>query len=468
MSPDLQILTRPNPVTKTTRVIYLLTKAGRLRCNGLSCKNGEKFAHQLDAILTVASSSAVLATDGLCTSCSRACAKLPPLFLETDLTANSNAQVLVRAGSEAGSISDESNVADGRKSQRRVTRSKPAAPETPILQAPYRQRRSMRQGPGTPPNGRAAPPLKVALLACMEGTLPEGEDECSHNDQLPSPLRAPPKQQDSGTVGATAPSTRSEAGRLALDASVAQHAASPLARSSRNADHSAWARAARRLRPELEPGTERPPKSSHARKRASAGLLPHTGEDTLYGGSEDAEFGPFLKRAKSAEAESPAAAQQLYSLRSRSAPRKAPPGFGENPDPNVAAAARAAAASTQGPIKKRLKAAVRAAEEAEAAATAAGPVANLFEEACSTRSEVFPEASLMRSPSALGTPSTAAISCNQGKPPIGRKPALTPPLGPDPGLTARARGASIHSYVLLIVVTQSWSRDIACSAGHGT
>ncbi len=56
---------------------------------------------------------------------------------------------------------------------------------------------------------------------------------------------------------------------------------------------------------------------------------------------------------QSLEAESPAACQNLYALRSHSQP---PPGFGANPDPVAEKAAREAHARTTGPLKKRLKA----------------------------------------------------------------------------------------------------------------
>ena len=56
---------------------------------------------------------------------------------------------------------------------------------------------------------------------------------------------------------------------------------------------------------------------------------------------------------RSAEAESRAAFQPLYALRSLSKP---PPGFGANPDPAAEQAAREAHARTTGPLKKRLKA----------------------------------------------------------------------------------------------------------------
>ena len=64
-----------------------------------------------------------------------------------------------------------------------------------------------------------------------------------------------------------------------------------------------------------------------------------------------------MRRARSAEAESPPTTQ-LYALRSRvaAAPlQRSPPGFGASPDPEAAAAADHAASTTMGPIKSRLK-----------------------------------------------------------------------------------------------------------------
>jgi hypothetical protein len=66
------------------------------------------------------------------------------------------------------------------------------------------------------------------------------------------------------------------------------------------------------------------------------------------------EDGASLKRARSAEAESPPTTQ-LYALRSRACPHRSPPGFGSCPNPEAAAAAERAASITMGPIKSRLK-----------------------------------------------------------------------------------------------------------------
>ena len=73
-------------------------------------------------------------------------------------------------------------------------------------------------------------------------------------------------------------------------------------------------------------------------------------------GSNSPVNGASLRRARSAEAESPPATQ-LYALRSRAAapPHRSPPGFGHSPDPEAAAAADHAASTTMGPIKSRLK-----------------------------------------------------------------------------------------------------------------
>lgn len=74
----------------------------------------------------------------------------------------------------------------------------------------------------------------------------------------------------------------------------------------------------------------------------------------MLSGSYSPEDGASLKRARSAEAESPPTTQ-LYALRSRACPHRSPPGFGTCPDPEAAAAAERAASATQGPIKSRLK-----------------------------------------------------------------------------------------------------------------
>ena len=72
-------------------------------------------------------------------------------------------------------------------------------------------------------------------------------------------------------------------------------------------------------------------------------------------GSNSPVNGASLRRARSAEAESPPTTQ-LYALRSRAAPpHRSPPGFGASPDPEAAAAADHAASTTMGPIKSRLK-----------------------------------------------------------------------------------------------------------------
>lgn len=71
-------------------------------------------------------------------------------------------------------------------------------------------------------------------------------------------------------------------------------------------------------------------------------------------GSHSPQDGASLRRARSAEAESPPTTQ-LYALRSRACPHRSPPGFGTCPDPEAAAAAERAASATQGPIKSRLK-----------------------------------------------------------------------------------------------------------------
>lgn len=77
-------------------------------------------------------------------------------------------------------------------------------------------------------------------------------------------------------------------------------------------------------------------------------------DGNLSAGSHSPEDGASLRRALSAEAESPPTTQ-LYALRSRACPHRSPPGFGTCPDPEAAAAAERAASATQGPIKSRLK-----------------------------------------------------------------------------------------------------------------
>lgn len=113
-------------------------------------------------------------------------------------------------------------------------------------------------------------------------------------------------------------------------------------------DHRPWQRAARQLNSALQGAALDKPLHLHRWKG-----VPEADGTTSGAGSDD-ETGPTSsKRARSAEAESPASTQQLYALRSRSKP---PPGFGDNPDPAAERAAREAHAMTTGPLKKRLKA----------------------------------------------------------------------------------------------------------------
>ena len=87
-------------------------------------------------------------------------------------------------------------------------------------------------------------------------------------------------------------------------------------------------------------------------QHSCTGLIRHR----LVAGSNSPVNGASVRRARSAEAESPPATQ-LYALRSRATapPHRSPPGFGHSPDPEAAAAADHAASTTMGPIKSRLK-----------------------------------------------------------------------------------------------------------------
>ncbi|BDA42156.1 hypothetical protein COCOBI_03-0410 [Coccomyxa sp. Obi] len=122
-----------------------------------------------------------------------------------------------------------------------------------------------------------------------------------------------------------------------------------------------------------------PQRSAWGRKAAEPLADDDAAPEKVLSGSYSPEDGASLRRAVSAEAESPPTTQ-LYALRSRACPHRSPPGFGTCPDPEAAAAAERAASATQGPIKSRLKAAAKAAAAAEAASAARAA----HEEACST------------------------------------------------------------------------------------
>ena len=123
---------------------------------------------------------------------------------------------------------------------------------------------------------------------------------------------------------------------------------------ARHPSDSAWQRAARHLNSTLH---GQPPVLFHVavaydtKIRSCHSRQPQDGSLrlALYVGSNGVST---LTCEQSIEAESPAACQTLYALRSHSKP---PPGFGANPDPVAEKAAREAHAKTTGPLKKRLK-----------------------------------------------------------------------------------------------------------------
>ncbi|CAK0771125.1 hypothetical protein CVIRNUC_003835 [Coccomyxa viridis] len=325
--------------------------------------------------------------------------------------------VLVRTSGEGTAVIDEGPLSRGpSRGPRRLTRSKHALEDGALPVSPRRKRTRMTRAasrfePGSaadnddPRAGRdsASPDLSDGMASGagqqsqataspeegragpsgFQGSAQgmEGIDESSQNDLLvPRAARTPstaPRarrltpstQQDEETVLFTnsvmhpcRPETDADAGGAPQPASGGRGGLAGgrgrwgqrLTLSSQRNSH--WGRSTQTL--EEPPAAEKPLE-----------------------GSNSPVNGASVRRARSAEAESPPATQ-LYALRSRAAapPHRSPPGFGYSPDPEAAAAADHAASTTMGPIKSRLKAAAKAAAAAEAASAARAA----HEEACST------------------------------------------------------------------------------------
>lgn len=217
--------------------------------------------------------------------------------------------VLVRSDSNADSICDDSQKCPSQptsaKPPRRGSRSKqPTQKDSPLPVMNTRRKRTSREVMNLAAKA-SNPTPQLAMPSYSEHI-----DECSHIDHAPTSLL----QRQQGGVCNTPVSTNRESSLTPSPGAWTWFGES-----------SAWQRAARQL---------------NSNFHGSTGISALSCEQSI-------------------EAESPVVKQPLYALRSLARP---PPGFGTNPDPVAEQAAREAHARTTGPLKKRLKAAAKAAE----------------------------------------------------------------------------------------------------------